>query len=167
MDVFLEKLSEMGHEVVANKTGISLKATKYPKAVSFKTGPFPGSPTDLQAPMMVAQCLADGVSIIEETVFENRLMHTKELAKMGAQIKVEGPKAIINGVDALYGTEVIATDIRASCALVLAGLIAKGQTKVLGIAHWRRGYDNFEQKLSKLGAQISIEQPEKSSCLNC
>lgn len=167
MDVFLEKLSEMGHEIVADKNGISLKATQSPKAVNFKTGPYPGFPTDLQATMMVAQCLADGVSIIEETVFENRLLHTKELAKMGAQIKVEGTKAIINGVDNLYGTEVIATDIRASCALVLAGLIAKGQTKVLGIAHWRRGYDNFEQKLSKLGAQISIEQPEKISCLNC
>jgi UDP-N-acetylglucosamine 1-carboxyvinyltransferase len=167
MDVFLEKLREMGHEVIANQNGISLKATQSPVAVNFKTGPYPGFPTDLQATMMVAQCLADGVSIIEETVFENRLLHTKELAKMGAQIKVEGTKAVVNGVDNLYGTEVIATDIRASCALVLAGLIAKGQTKILGIAHWRRGYDNFEQKLSHLGAQISIEQPEKITCLNC
>ena len=157
MDVFLEKLKEMNHEI-SYKNGIKFKATKSPKAVNFKTGPYPGFPTDLQAPMMVAQCIADGNSCIEETVFENRLVHVKELQKMGAQIRLYGSRAMINGVEKLYGSEVIATDIRASCALVLAGLVAEGKTKVLGVHHWRRGYDKFEKKLVLLGANISIEK---------
>jgi UDP-N-acetylglucosamine 1-carboxyvinyltransferase len=156
MDVFLEKLKEMGHEI-KTENGIRLNATKNPKAVNFKTGPYPGFPTDLQAPMMTAQCLANGKSIIEETVFENRLMHAIELQKMGAQIKTNGTKAIINGVEELYGTEVIATDIRASCALVLAGLAAKGETKIMGMHHWQRGYDQLEEKLKKLGANVFIK----------
>ncbi|MBD3231092.1 UDP-N-acetylglucosamine 1-carboxyvinyltransferase [Candidatus Dependentiae bacterium] len=155
MDVFLEKLKEMGHEVECND-GIKLKATDLPVAVGFKTGPHPGFPTDLQAPMLVAQCVANGRSIIEETVFENRLMHTIELQKMGAQIKIYGNKAQVNGVEYLYGTEVIATDIRASAALVISGLVAKGETKILGIHHWKRGYDKLEEKLKKLGANISF-----------
>ncbi len=157
MDIFLEKLKEMGHKIEI-KNGIKLKATKNPKAVDFKTGPYPGFPTDLQAPMMAAQCLTNGISHIEETVFENRLMHAKELEKMGAQIQIDGNKAIINGVEQLYGAEVIATDIRASCALVLAGLVAQGETKVLGINHWRRGYDKFENKLVVLGANVLAKQ---------
>src|SRR5581483_12409713 len=107
-----------------NDQGISLKACASPRAVSFKTAPFPGFPTDLQAPMMALQCLADGTSIIEETVFENRLLHVRELRKMGAQIKVEHNTATVTGIEALYGANVIATDIRASCSLVLAGLVA-------------------------------------------
>ena len=156
MDVFLEKLKEMGHEI-KTENGITLNATKNPKAVNFKTGPYPGFPTDLQAPMMTAQCLANGKSIIEETVFENRLMHAIELQKMGAQIKTYGTKAIINGVEELYGTEVIATDIRASCALVIAGLVAKGETKIMGVHHWQRGYDKLEEKLKILGAGVLIK----------
>lgn len=155
MDIFLEKLKEMGHKI-SIENGIKLEATDNPIAVNFKTGPYPGFPTDLQAPMMVAQCLAKGTSIVEETVFENRLMHVKELEKMGAQIKINGNKALINGVDELYGTDVIATDIRASCALVLAGLVAQNHTKILGISHWRRGYDKFEEKLNNLGCNIKI-----------
>ena len=127
MDVFLLKLEEMGHEVIVGPQGIgiTLKATKEPKAISFKTAPYPGFPTDLQAPMMAALCLAEGKSVVEEMVFENRLLHVRELQKMGAQITSEHNKAIILGVDKLYGTSVIATDIRASCALVLAGLVAQ------------------------------------------
>ena len=155
MDVFLEKLKEMGHEVIVDN-GIKLKATKNPRAVSFKTSPYPGFPTDLQSPMMAAQCLAQGESVIEETVFENRLMHVKELQKMGAQIRLFGSKAIIKGVDELYGADVIATDIRASCALVLAGLVAQGQTTIKGIHHWRRGYDKLEDKLKSLNGNISV-----------
>jgi len=159
MDVFLEKLREMGHEVVSGENGIRLRASSSPQAVSFKTGPYPGFPTDLQAPMMAAQCLAEGVSVIEETVFENRLMHVKELQKMGAQIGVEGDRAIIRGVDELYGTDVIATDIRASCALVLAGLVANDETRMTGIRHWKRGYDRLEDRLRLLGGDVQLIQP--------
>ena len=157
MDVFLEKLKEMGH-TIETSNGIYFKATMQPKAVSFKTAPYPGFPTDLQAQMMALQCVANGTSVIEETVFENRLIHVTELQKMGAQITVEGQKATIRGVDELYGCEVIASDIRASCALVLAGLVAHGQTKMTGIKHWRRGYDKLEEKLNHLGTDITEEK---------
>jgi UDP-N-acetylglucosamine 1-carboxyvinyltransferase len=154
MDVFLEKLKEMGH-TIETSDGIYFKATAQPKAVSFKTAPYPGFPTDLQAQMMAVQCVANGTSVIEETVFENRLIHVTELQKLGAQITVEGQKATIRGVDELYGCEVIASDIRASCALVLAGLVTHGQTKMTGIKHWRRGYDKLEEKLNHLGTDVT------------
>lgn len=164
LDLFIEKLREMGHTVVTGSTrqdlmvqeGIYLKATQNPRAVSFKTNPYPGFPTDLQAPMFAAQTIAEGTSVIEETVFENRLLHAKELQKMGAQIAVDGNKATIHGVDELYGTDVIASDIRASCALVLAGLVAVGSTKITGIHHWKRGYERLESKLARLGANIGM-----------
>jgi len=159
MDLFLVKLEQMGHkiEVGPDETGITLKATKFPNAVSFKTGPYPGFPTDLQAPMMVAQSVAEGEATIEETVFENRLLHVRELQKMGAQINVENNKAIVKGVDRLYGASVIATDIRASCALVLAGLVAEGQTTMSGVHHFKRGYDCLDKKLAHLGASIKLK----------
>jgi UDP-N-acetylglucosamine 1-carboxyvinyltransferase len=106
--------------------------------------------------MMAALCVANGTGVIEETVFENRLIHVNELNKMGAQITTDGSKATVRGADVLYGSSVIATDIRASCALVLAGLVADGQTHISGMHHWRRGYDGLEHKLAKLGARISI-----------
>src|SRR4030095_15694856 len=141
----------MGHSitVVVNGQGIHLKATQSPQAVSFKTGPFPGFPTDLQAPMMALQCFADGKSIVEETVFENRFHHVQELIKMGANIRVEHNKAIITGVDQLYGAQVVASDIRASTALVVAGLAAQGTTIISGIHHWKRGYEALEKKLAQ------------------
>jgi UDP-N-acetylglucosamine 1-carboxyvinyltransferase len=159
LEVFLEKLEEMGHSIDRGPAGrgIKLIATKEPKAVSFRTAPYPGFPTDLQAPMMAALCLAEGKSIIHETVFENRLLHVRELQKMGAQIAIEGDRAYVTGVDELYGTSVIATDIRASCALVLAGLAAKGTTIVTGLQHWRRGYEALEKKLAVLGALIELK----------
>jgi len=159
MDIFLSKLEEMGHAILVDSSGkgIRLIGCQSPKAVSFKTATYPGFPTDLQAPMMAAQVVSSGTSFIEETVFENRLMHIGELNKMGAQITVSGAtKAIIRGVDGLFGTQVIASDIRASCSLVLAGLVAEGQTKVYGIHHWLRGYDTLEKKLALLGAKISL-----------
>ncbi len=165
MDLFLEKLREMGHQVVAGSNataelpykGISFVATQSPVAVHFKTTPYPGFPTDLQAPTMAVLSIANGASVVEETVFENRLLHIKELQKMGAQITRENEqKATVRGVEMLYGTEVIATDIRASCALVLAGLVAQGQTKITGIHHWRRGYDKLEHKLAAMGALIEV-----------
>ena len=163
MEVFLLKLQEMGHSVSMGPSGkgIHLQATKQPRAISFTTGPYPGFPTDLQAPMMAAQCLAAGKSVIHETVFENRFLHVRELQKMGAQITVNGDRVQVTGVDVLYGASVIATDIRASCALVLAGLAAKGTTVVTGIHHWKRGYELLEKKLAALGANIVLK---KASC---
>lgn len=158
LEVFLEKLSEMGHTLSMGKDGkgISLTSTKNPKAVSFKTMPYPGFPTDLQAPMMVLQTIASGTSVIYETVFENRLMHVRELQKMGAHITVEGGCATIKGVDALYGASVIAPDIRASAGLVIAGLVAQGQTVMTGVHHLKRGYEELDKKLALLGAHISM-----------
>ena len=163
MDFFLMKLQEMGHsvEIGDDEVGIALKATDYPKSVSFKTAPCPGFPTDLQAPMMVEQCLASGTSVIQETVFENRLCHVRELQKMGAQIKVEYDTAVVTGVEELYGAAVIATDIRASYGLVLAGLVANGTTTMTGVHHWRRGYEAMEHKLAALGANITVIENEK------
>jgi len=163
LDVFLLKLEEMGHTIIVGDdgNGITIQATNKPQAVSFKTGPFPGFPTDLQAPMMLAQCVASGVSIVEETVFENRFLHVRELEKMGAIITVEHNKAIIKGVETLFGASVIASDIRGSCALVLAGLVARGTTSVSGLSHFYRGYDALDQKLIRLGASIKIKQTGK------
>lgn len=162
MEVFLLKLEQMGHtiEIGASGVGVTFRATQSPKAVSFKTGPYPSFPTDLQAPMMALQCVAEGTSTIQETVFENRLLHVRELQKMGAQIKVEHNTATITGVEQLYGTHVIASDIRASCALVVAGLGAQGITVITGIQHWRRGYEMLEQKISLLGGFITVHEGE-------
>jgi UDP-N-acetylglucosamine 1-carboxyvinyltransferase len=165
LDIFLMKLQEMGHtiEIGEHEIGVRLVATKTPKAVSFKTAPYPGFPTDLQAPMMAAQCLAQGISVVEETVFENRLLHVRELQNMGAQIQVEYNRAIITGVEKLYGSKVIASDIRAASALVMAGLVAQGITIMTGIHHWRRGYEALEQKLQLLGARIELKNADDSS----
>jgi UDP-N-acetylglucosamine 1-carboxyvinyltransferase len=158
LEFLLHKLQDMGHRITEgpDQIGVTLHATHSPRAVSFKTGPHPGFPTDLQAPMMAAQLLADGVSTIEETVFENRLLHVTELQKMGAQIKVTHNKAVVTGVEKLYGAPVIATDIRASTALVLAGLCAQGVTVMYGLHHWERGYDNLQKKLQHLGAHVRL-----------
>ena len=154
LEAFLYKLEEMGHIIKTSNGGIELIADLEPKAVSIKTHPYPGFPTDLQAPMMLAQCLANGESVIEETVFENRMLHAHELNKMGAKIKVTGNSAFITGVKKLHGSNVLASDIRASCALVLAGLVAEGQTVVDGLHHFKRGYDLLDYKLQQLGANI-------------
>lgn len=154
--VFLLKLEQMGHRITLDGRGLTLKATHKPVAVSFKTGPYPSFPTDLQAPMMALQCLAAGKSVIEETVFENRMVQVRELAKMGAIIEVTGTKAVVTGVEELYGAPVIAPDIRGSCALALAGLAAQGTTIMTGISHWQRGYEHFEKKLALLGADIEL-----------
>lgn len=158
MDVFLEKLVEMGHSVQSGPDGkgIIFKACKMPKAVSFRTMPYPGFPTDLQAPMVAALCLSSGTSIIQETVYESRLLYIRELQKMGAQIEVQGDVVIVKGVDHLYAQSVIAPDIRASCAMIIAGLAAEGETVITGVQHLYRGYENFVEKLQSLGASIKI-----------
>ena len=124
------------------------------KSVDVTTLPYPGFPTDLQAQLMVLMAVADGVSVMTETIFENRFMHAQELDRMGAQIKLEGNRAIVRGVNELSGAPVMASDLRASIALILAGLVAKGTTEVSRVYHLDRGYERIENKLSLLGAQI-------------
>jgi UDP-N-acetylglucosamine 1-carboxyvinyltransferase len=164
LDIFLDKLRAMGHSITtgfentshASPLGISIQATKNPMAITVKTAPYPGFPTDLQPLIMAALCTTPGISTIEETVYENRMSHAKELCKMGAQISIDGQLATIRGVDTLYGSHVIAADVRASSCLLLAGLAAEGETNVVGISHWLRGYDNLDGKLANLGAPIKL-----------
>jgi UDP-N-acetylglucosamine 1-carboxyvinyltransferase len=158
LELFLMKLQEMGHSITVgpNEEGVTLKSTKKARAVSIKTAPHPCFPTDLQAPMMTALTLSQGASKIQETVFENRFAHVEELNKLGAKIKLHHGVATIDGVEELIGTHVEAHDIRASCALVLAGLAAQGTTIVTNIHHWKRGYESLELKLQMLGASISL-----------
>jgi len=123
-------------------------------ATDIETLPYPGFPTDMQAQFMALLTLSEGDSVITETVFENRLRHVAELSRMGADIRVKGNNAIVRGVPLLSGAPVVATDLRASAALVLAGLAAQGMTTIQGLHHLDRGYDNLEAKLQKLGARI-------------
>ena len=151
----LDKLIETGAKVETSEDSISLIMNKdKPKPVDITTAPFPEFPTDMQAQFSVINALANGVSNIYETVFENRFMHVQELNRMGCNIQINGNQAIIEGVDSLYGAEVMATDLRASASLILAGLCAKGETKVDRIYHIDRGYERIEEKLNYLGANI-------------
>ena len=151
----LDKLIETGAKVKTSEDSISLTMNKdKPKPVDITTAPFPEFPTDMQAQFSVINALANGVSNIYETVFENRFMHVQELNRMGCNIQINGNQAIIEGVDTLYGAEVMATDLRASASLILAGLCAKGETKVDRIYHIDRGYERIEEKLNYLGANI-------------
>lgn len=152
---FTEKLSKIGIELEENKNDISVwRNTENIRSIDIKTEPFPGFPTDLQAQMMALLSIAEGVSIIEESIFENRFMHVPELNRMGANIKTQGRKAIIEGVSGLKGVPVIATDLRASVSLVLAGLVAKGETLIDEIHHLDRGYEHLVSKLTECGASI-------------
>ena len=151
----LDKLIETGAKVETSEDSISLIMNQdKPKPVDITTAPFPEFPTDMQAQFSVINALANGVSNIYETVFENRFMHVQELNRMGCNIQTNGNQAIIEGVDSLYGAEVMATDLRASASLILAGLCAKGETKVDRIYHIDRGYERIEEKLNYLGANI-------------
>jgi UDP-N-acetylglucosamine 1-carboxyvinyltransferase len=132
----------------------------YLRAIDLETLPYPGFPTDMQAPFMALLTLSEGNSVITETVFENRLGQVAELNRMGADIRVKGNNAIIRGVPMLSGAPVVATDLRASAALVLAGLAAEGKTVIQGLHHLDRGYDNLEEKLRQLGARIQRVQDE-------
>ena len=151
----LDKLIETGAKVETSEDSISLVMNEdKPKPVDITTAPFPEFPTDMQAQFSVINALANGVSNIYETVFENRFMHVQELNRMGCNIQINGNQAIIEGVDSLYGAEVMATDLRASACLILAGLCARGETKVDRIYHIDRGYERIEEKLNYLGANI-------------
>lgn len=155
LDAVLDKLTEAGAKITTGKDWIKLDMQGMrPKAVSLRTAPFPAFPTDMQAQFTAMNAIAEGVSTITETVFENRFMHVQEMQRMGANIKLESNTAICSGVNNLTGAPVMATDLRASASLVLAGLVSEGETLVDRIYHIDRGYDHIEEKLSQLGATI-------------
>jgi UDP-N-acetylglucosamine 1-carboxyvinyltransferase len=154
MEATVNKLREAGMEILPEGDGVRAIGNKRIKSVDAKTLPYPGFPTDMQAQFMVLMALAKGLSVISETIFENRFIHVSELRRMGADIKVEGNSAIINGVKTMSGAPVMATDLRASASLVLAGLAAEGETEVFRVYHLDRGYERLEEKLAGLGAQI-------------
>jgi UDP-N-acetylglucosamine 1-carboxyvinyltransferase len=133
---------------------ISLSMQGRPRAVSVKTAPYPAFPTDMQAQFMAMNCIADGVSRVTETIFENRFMHVQEMQRLGASIEIEGNTALVRGVEQLDGAVVMATDLRASASLVLAALVAEGETVIERIYHIDRGYECIEEKFSQLGARI-------------
>ena len=155
MDAVLDKLREAGAEVTVDGDRIHLDMRgKRPKAVDITTAPHPAFPTDMQAQFMALNCIAEGAGVIRENIFENRFMHVSELQRLGADIRVDGHTAIVRGVEQLSGAPVMATDLRASASLILAGLVADGDTLVDRIYHLDRGYENIEAKLSGLGATI-------------
>jgi len=155
MDAVLAKLAESGAEVFAAPGSVRVRREGPIRSVNVETSPYPGFPTDVQAQFMAYLCLGDGFSIVRETIFENRFMHVAELRRMGARIDVSGNTAAVKGVPALSGAPLMATDLRASASLVLAGLAATGTTEVLRIYHLDRGYEALENKLASLGARIS------------
>jgi len=155
LDAVLDKLREAGAEISTDGDRIALDMHgKRPRAVNLTTAPHPAFPTDMQAQFMAMNCIADGVGVINETIFENRFMHVNELLRLGADIRVDGHTAVVRGVQQLSGAPVMATDLRASASLILAGLVADGDTVIDRIYHLDRGYENIEAKLSALGASI-------------
>ena len=155
VESFVEKLTEAGITVEETDRGLKVRCDGgRPKAVNVTTEPFPGFPTDLQAQMMAMLCFADGTSVLEEKIFENRFMHAPELIRMGARIDVQGGHATVRGVEKMKGAPVMATDLRASVSLILAGLAAEGETQVNRVYHLDRGYEHVEEKLGAVGAQI-------------
>jgi len=155
LDAVLGKLAEAGADITVTPDAIRVVRRGPLAPFNLRTAPFPGFPTDMQAQMMAVATRASGTSIITETIFENRMMHVQELVRLGAEIEVEGNAAIVRGVAKLHGADVMATDLRASACLVIAGLMAEGATTIDRIYHLDRGYERIEEKLSVLGAQIS------------
>lgn len=150
----IDKLKGVGVEIHNDKDGVRVVGPKLINSINVKTSPYPGFPTDMQAQFMALMSLANGTSLVSESIFENRFMHVAELRRMGADIEVEGNTAIVKGVKNLTGAQVMATDLRASASLVLAGLAAKGITEISRVYHLDRGYERIENKLSRLGAHI-------------
>jgi UDP-N-acetylglucosamine 1-carboxyvinyltransferase len=154
LDSVLEKLREAGVIITTGENWVRAQMAARPKAVSFRTTEYPGFPTDMQAQFMAMNCVAEGMSRVTETIFENRFMHVQEMNRLGASIDIEGNTAIITGVDHFVGAPVMATDLRASASLVIAGMAAHGETLIERIYHLDRGYDRMEVKLSAVGADI-------------
>ena len=154
LDTVVEKLREAGVQIEAGEGWIRVKSHQRLRAVGFRTSEYPAFPTDMQAQLMALNCIAEGTSVVTETIFENRFMHVNELVRLGAKIEIDGHTAVVHGVDRLSGATVMATDLRASASLVIAGLVAEGETVVDRIYHLDRGYDQMEAKLRGIGADI-------------
>jgi UDP-N-acetylglucosamine 1-carboxyvinyltransferase len=154
MGATFDALVEAGVALTPIKDGVRVEAGDTLKPLTLSTAPYPGFATDMQAQFMAMLCKADGASVLTETIFENRYMHVPELARMGADIQVRGRTAVVRGVDRLVGAPVMATDLRASMSLILAGLAADGETSVGRVYHLDRGYERLEEKLSAVGADI-------------
>jgi len=154
LDVVIDKLMDAGCQITTERDAIRLKAPARLTAVSIRTAPYPAFPTDMQAQFMAINTVADGTAIIRETIFENRFMHAVELIRLGADIRIDGNTAVVKGVAKLDGATVMATDLRASAGLVVAGLAAKGETLVDRIYHLDRGYEGLDRKLTALGARV-------------
>ena len=154
LDSVIHKLGEAGCEISAEPNAIRLKAPQRLKSVSIRTEPYPAFPTDMQAQFMAINSVAEGAAVIRETIFENRFMHAVELIRLGADIKIDGNTALVTGVPRLDGATVMATDLRASASLVIAGLVAQGETLIERIYHLDRGYERIEEKLTRLGASV-------------
>jgi UDP-N-acetylglucosamine 1-carboxyvinyltransferase len=154
LDAVIDKLFDTGCELLIERTAITLQAPPRLKAVSIRTSPYPAFPTDMQAQFMAVNCVAEGSAVIRETIFENRFMHAVELIRLGADIKIDASNAMVTGVDHLDGATVMATDLRASASLVIAGLVAQGETVIERIYHLDRGYERIEEKLGQLGGCV-------------
>ena len=154
LDAVLEKLREAGAQLQTGDGSLSLTMRGRPKGVNVRTAPYPAFPTDMQAQLMALDAIAEGTAVITETIFENRFMHALEMQRLGADIEISGNTAIVRGVPKLQGATVMATDLRASASLVIAGLVAEGETRVDRIYHLDRGYECIEEKLAQLGARI-------------
>ncbi|MDB5806773.1 MAG: UDP-N-acetylglucosamine 1-carboxyvinyltransferase [Betaproteobacteria bacterium] len=155
LEAVLEKLREAGSTIEAGAGWIKISAQGRPKAVNLRTAPYPAFPTDMQAHFMALNCIAEGTGVVTETIFENRFMHAQELLRLGAEIEIEGNTAVVKGVPKLAGATVMATDLRASASLVIAALVAEGETVIDRIYHLDRGYEGLEAKLSAVGARVS------------
>ena len=154
LDAVIEKLREAGATVTSNQNSITVKSDGKLKAVNIRTAPHPAFPTDMQAQFMALNTVAEGVAKVTETIFENRFMHVQEMQRMGADISIDGNTALVKGIECLDGATVMATDLRASASLVLAGLVARGETVIERIYHLDRGYEHLESKLNALGANV-------------
>ena len=154
MEATVQALRDAGVSVEPTADGLHVAADGPLRAITLSTAPYPGFATDMQAQLMALLCRAEGASVLTETIFENRYMHVPELARMGCDIQVKGRTAIVRGVDSLVGAPVMATDLRASMSLIIAGLAADGQTEVNRVYHLDRGYERLEEKLQAVGADI-------------
>lgn len=154
LDVVIDRLRDVGTDITTTTDTIRIIATRRPAPISLRTAPYPAFPTDMQAQFIALNAIASGTAVVTETIFENRFMHVQELVRLGAKIDIEGNTAIVHGMEKLTGATVMATDLRASACLVIAGLVAKGETIIDRIYHLDRGYDHIEAKLTAIGADI-------------
>jgi UDP-N-acetylglucosamine 1-carboxyvinyltransferase len=155
LEAVLDKLREAGAAIAVSSNTVRIAMAGRPHSVSLRTAPHPGFPTDMQAQFIALNAVAEGTALVTETIFENRFMHVQELRRLGARIEVQGHTAVVHGVDALAGATVMATDLRASASLVIAGLVAEGETIIDRIYHLDRGYERIEERLGQLGARIA------------